>query len=955
MAENLLNEGFGSSFPPLGWTSFVGENGLGNVSNWVPGTDGGFNNRSVAFVSPEDVEGGLAEDWLVTPLLRPSADHSTFSFDSRQVFPGDQGSIYTVRVSTESQTDPNSFDIVETFLETDFAFDDDGNAIYKTFDIDLSAYQDQDVYVALVMENDNGDFFAIDDVGGIPFAPDILVTESGGEVALSRGGTDETLQVALSIAPTSAVTLNFSTDTDEIGPISSVTFTPDNWDQAQVVNLDLANIGGTGAPETTFNVTIEADSNDANYDGLTRNNVSGRIVDSGIPGFSSYRTVEETYSDLSLLASENPDLVDWFAIGESYDKVTPGGAEGYDINVLKLTNKDTELPDGVEKPVIYIEGTIHAREYTTTELVTRFGEGLVAGYGVDADITWLLDYHEVHIVPIVNPDGRKFAEQGYLWRKNTNPNPPPGEDPAPFPNYGVDLNRNFDFKWNDADSFPGARPPSSGNPISDVYRGDAPASEPELQTVQNYVRSIFPDQRGPNDTDAAPEDATGVFLDIHSFGNLVLHPWGWTAADSPNEPALRTLGRKYGYYTGQGPDEAYDVDESLGLYPTDGTSGDWAYGELGVASYIIELGETFFQPSEDFETAILPENLPALMYMAKAARRPYQTPAGPETVDAELDMAQVVAGKSVVLSVLADDTRFDDGVVTDDEIGTVNDLPEPSQTVVAGRYSIGLPSWLPGAELFDMEALDGSFDSTAETLTATIDTTDLAAGRHTIFIEGQDADGNWGVPTAVFLDIVTAPDNAVVEEGSDDSETLVGSKGSEVFYALDGDDTVAGDLGDDVIFGNDGDDVLRGDRNRRFPGSADDGDDIIYGGAGNDRIGGKGGNDKLYGDADDDIIWGDDGDDLLWGGGGNDILTGDNDSGGSGSDTFVLAVGDGTDTITDFEVGTDLIGLFGTLSFGQLSLRQEAQDAWIDFGDETLAILSGIQADALTEASFVPA
>ena len=193
-----------------------------------------------------------------------------------------------------------------------------------------------------------------------------------------------------------------------------------------------------------------------------------------------------------------------------------------------------------------------------------------------------------------------------------------------------------------------------------------------------------------------------------------------------------------------------------------------------------------------------------------------------------------------------------------------------------------------------------------------------------------------------------------VEEGSDDSETLVGSKGSEVFYALDGDDTVAGDLGDDVIFGNDGDDVLRGDRNRRFPGSADDGDDIIYGGAGNDRIGGKGGNDKLYGDADDDIIWGDDGDDLLWGGGGNDILTGDNDSGGSGSDTFVLAVGDGTDTITDFEVGTDLIGLFGTLSFGQLSLRQEAQDAWIDFGDETLAILSGIQADALTEASFVP-
>ncbi|MEO0491121.1 MAG: M14 family zinc carboxypeptidase, partial [Cyanobacteria bacterium J06659_2] len=577
--------------------------------------------------------------------------------------------------------------------------------------IDLSPYQDQDVYVALVMENDNGDFFAIDDVGGVPFAPDVLVTESGGEVALSRGGTNETLQLALATAPTSAVTLNFNTDTDEIGPIASVTFTPDNWDQSQLVNLNIANLGGTGAPETSFNLSFDVDSDDPNYAGLEIDEVAGRIVDNGIPGFSSYRTVEETYADLSFLADENPDLVDWFAIGESYDKVTPGGADGYDINVLKLTNKAIELPDRQEKPVIYIEGAIHAREYTTAELVTRFGEGLVADYGVDPDITWLLDYHEVHIVPVANPDGRKFAEQGYSWRKNTNPNPPPGEEPAPFPNYGVDLNRNFDFKWNDAKPFPDALPPSSGDPASNIYRGDAPASEPELQTVQNYVRSIFPDQRGPNDTDAAPEDATGVFLDVHSFGNLVLHPWGWTDADSPNEPALRTLGRKYGYYTGQGPDGAYDVDEGLGLYPTDGTSDDWAYGELGVAGYIIELGETFFQPSEDFENEILPENLPALTYMAKAARRPYQTPAGPETLEASLDLAQVVAGQSVVLTTLADDTRYDDGVIADDEIGTVNDLPEPSQTVVAGRYSIGLPSWIPGAELFDMAAMDGAFDS----------------------------------------------------------------------------------------------------------------------------------------------------------------------------------------------------------------------------------------------------
>ncbi|MEL7054390.1 MAG: hypothetical protein AAGM45_21790 [Cyanobacteria bacterium J06588_5] len=99
--------------------------------------------------------------------------------------------------------------------------------------------------------------------------------------------------------------------------------------------------------------------------------------------------------------------------------------------------------------------------------------------------------------------------------------------------------------------------------------------------------------------------------------------------------------------------------------------------------------------------------------------------------------------------------------------------------------------------------------------------------------------------------------------------------------------------------------MLRGDRNSRDAQTGEaGGDDLIYGGAGNDRIGGKSGNDRLFGDAGDDQIWGDDGDDLIHGGLGNDTLTGDNFSGGQGADTFVLAIGEGTDTITDFEIGT---------------------------------------------------
>ena len=124
---------------------------------------------------------------------------------------------------------------------------------------------------------------------------------------------------------------------------------------------------------------------------------------------------------------------------------------------------------------------------------------------------------------------------------------------------------------------------------------------------------------------------------------------------------------------------------------------------------------------------------------------------------------------------------------------------------------------------------------------------------------------------------------------------------------------------------------------------------VFSGGAGNDRIGGKGGNDTLLGDEGDDQIWGDDGDDLLRGGLGNDTLTGDDNSGGAGADTFVLAAGEGTDTITDFEVGTDFIGLADGLTADQLSFSGNA----IQLGDETLAVLTGVADASVVDFTLV--
>ena len=210
--------------------------------------------------------------------------------------------------------------------------------------------------------------------------------------------------------------------------------------------------------------------------------------------------------------------------------------------------------------------------------------------------------------------------------------------------------------------------------------------------------------------------------------------------------------------------------------------------------------------------------------------------------------------------------------------------------------------------------------------------------------------------TATLGDGTTLPPAGLDILGTDTDDILRGDAGNNNMNGKAGNDTLAGELGDDIILGGDGDDILRGDLNSRSP--QDDvmgGNDIIFGGDGNDRIGGKSGNDILSGDAGDDFIWGDDGDDIIMGGTGNDILVGDNFSNGSGSDLFVFGNDDGTDTILDFEVGTDRIGLVeGELTFADLTITQDGSMAVLGVAStgEAIAMLQGVQAASLTESSF---
>jgi len=211
--------------------------------------------------------------------------------------------------------------------------------------------------------------------------------------------------------------------------------------------------------------------------------------------------------------------------------------------------------------------------------------------------------------------------------------------------------------------------------------------------------------------------------------------------------------------------------------------------------------------------------------------------------------------------------------------------------------------------------------------------------------------------TVTFLNDL---DNVI--QGFNNSRDVINGQG--------GNDTIRGLSGNDLLRGGTGNDTLEGGTGSdRLVGNADH--DLLNGGNGHDTLEGGNGNDQLYGEAGKDFLIGGTGNDLLEGGIGNDYLFGgaDNDfliggsgndllEGGIGSDIFVLATEPGYDTIGDFEISADFLGLSGGLTFNDLLISQgtgaNSNDTLLTVEDtgDLLATLSGVQANTVTNAHF---
>jgi hypothetical protein len=320
----------------------------------------------------------------------------------------------------------------------------------------------------------------------------------------------------------------------------------------------------------------------------------------------AYHTYDEMVAEIEQVAAAHPTIVNLFEIGRSY--------RGRALWAAKISDRVTIEED--EPEALFI-GHYHAREHLTVEMMLDVLHLLTDNYDTAGyeQVTQLVDSREIFLIFDLNPDGGEYdircedsqaiecdnPDYGYLyWRKNRQPN-----DGGSI---GTDLNRNHSYRW----SGPGASP----YPDSETYHGPAPTSAPEVAAIEAFVNSRV----------IAGAQQISVAITFHTYGKLVLWPYGYTYQDIPEDmrpddhAVLAAMGQAMAASNGYTPQQASD------LYPTSGDFTDWAYGAHRIFAYTFEMdGDSYgFYPPGPLITETTTINRTAVLYLLTHAGCPYE-------------------------------------------------------------------------------------------------------------------------------------------------------------------------------------------------------------------------------------------------------------------------------------------------------------------------------------------
>jgi carboxypeptidase T len=297
--------------------------------------------------------------------------------------------------------------------------------------------------------------------------------------------------------------------------------------------------------------------------------------------------------------------------------------EGRQCHAIKVANGS-----GSGRPGVYFLGGIHSREWGSPDILINFVEQLEQAYQsgtgltfgsktfTAADIQTIVNTLDIYVFPQANPDGRNYSmNTEALWRKNRRTAAP---NTASGACTGVDVNRNYDFLWNFPTYFSPAAAIEDSTTVCDyqLYNGPSAFSEPESSNAK-WIFDNFPN--------------VAFFVDLHSYGEDILYSWG-DDEDQTTDPSMNFQNAAFNGMRGVAGDSykeyipandfsmavalantfqagiqafrgtSYVVKPGFNLYPTAGTSDDYAYSrhfvdptKQKVISYTLEWG-TEFQP-----------------------------------------------------------------------------------------------------------------------------------------------------------------------------------------------------------------------------------------------------------------------------------------------------------------------------------------------------------------------
>ncbi|XP_050559620.1 carboxypeptidase B-like [Spodoptera frugiperda] len=219
------------------------------------------------------------------------------------------------------------------------------------------------------------------------------------------------------------------------------------------------------------------------------------------------------YHDLQVFE----DYLDYIA--KRYPKIATVVTGGYSFNnnSIEYIKISTTNFEDKTKPVVVIDGTIHAREWITAPTVAWAIHKLVENV-TEPD---LLDRFDWILVPIANPDGYKYSfDYDRFWRKNRSFD----DHPVSFVCRGVDLNRNFDIKFNThtADE-------TYTDNCEETFQGTHAFSEPETRVIRDILQENLA--------------RVALYISLHSFGSVIMYPWGYDGTLSYNAGDLYSVGK----------------------------------------------------------------------------------------------------------------------------------------------------------------------------------------------------------------------------------------------------------------------------------------------------------------------------------------------------------------------------------------------------------------------------